>query len=187
MDATATEQAVLVSLSKGAQFLLEMARLAPARVAGAVFVGPMFPYTPSQYSILLNPRVVKSVFGRRVPAYRWWLRMNAVHWRENYSDFADWFISRCFPEPHSTKGVEDGVEWALDTDPETLIATALGAVHRDRRTLRQLAGNLNCPVLVVHGDRDAITPPRDRLSSPKITRTASPTHMSRPSAATSTK
>jgi pimeloyl-ACP methyl ester carboxylesterase/predicted glycosyltransferase len=161
MDATATERAVLVSLSKGAQFLLEMARLAPARVAGAVFVGPMFPYTPSHFSVLLNPRVLASVFDRRLPAYRWWLRMNAVHWREDYPEFADWFISRCFPEPHSTKGVEDGVEWALDTDAGTLIATALGSVQRHRRALRELAANLSCPVLVVHGDRDAITPPRD--------------------------
>ena len=33
MDATRTERAVMVSLSKGAQFLLELARLAPERVA----------------------------------------------------------------------------------------------------------------------------------------------------------
>ncbi len=63
--------------------------------------------------------------------------------------------------------------WALDTDPETLIATALGETHRDRRTLRALAQNLECPVLVVHGDRDKITPPRDgralaRLSDGKL-------------------
>ena len=52
MDATGTERAVMVSLSRGAQFLLELARLAPERVAGAAFVGPLFPYTPSQWSIL---------------------------------------------------------------------------------------------------------------------------------------
>jgi predicted glycosyltransferase len=53
------------------------------------------------------------------------------------------------------------VGWALDTDPETLIATAGGHIHRDRRTLRELARNLDFPVLVVQGDRDKITPPRD--------------------------
>ena len=51
--------------------------------------------------------------------------------------------------------------WALDTDPETLIATAQGEVRGDRRTLRELAQNLDCPVLVVYGERDKITPPRD--------------------------
>jgi len=178
MDATGTERAVMASLSKGAQYTLELARLAPERVAGAAFVGPLFPYTPSQNQwLLFNPRFFR-FFQHPLPVYRlwghrWWARMNAVHWREEYPEFADWFISRCLPEPHSTKGIEDGVGWALDTDPETLIATAGGRVHSDRRTLRELARNLDCPVLVVHGDRDKITPPRDgralaRLSDGKL-------------------
>ena len=160
MDATGTERALVVSLSKGAQFVLELARLAPERVAGAAFIGPMFPYTPSHWSVLLHPRLTPR-FLRPLPAYRWWARMNGVHWREDYADFADWFISRCLPEPHSTKAIEDGVGWALDTDPATLIATGLGKNHRDRPTLRRLARDLGCPVLVVHGDRDRITPLRD--------------------------
>ena len=161
MDATDTTRTVMVSLSRGAQYVLQLAALAPERLAGAAFVGPMFPYTPSHWSLLLSPPAVSLAFGRRFPIYRWWLRMNAVHWREDYAAFAEWFISRCFVEPHSTKGIEDGVEWALDTDPQTLIATAGGAIHRERSELRALARGLDCPVLVVHGDRDKITPPRD--------------------------
>jgi pimeloyl-ACP methyl ester carboxylesterase/predicted glycosyltransferase len=161
MDATRTERAVMVSLSRGAQYLLELARLAPERLAGAAFIGPMFPYTPSHWSLLLHPRAFSALFQRQAPAYRWWGRMNAAHWRSDYPQFAEWFISRCFPEPHSTKGIDDGVEWALDTDPETLIATAGGGIHRERSALRELARNLEVPVLVVHGDRDKITPPRD--------------------------
>jgi pimeloyl-ACP methyl ester carboxylesterase/predicted glycosyltransferase len=161
MDATATERAAVVSLSRGAQYALELVRLAPQRVAGAAFIGPMFPYTPSQWSVLLSPHARSLAFQRRMPIYRWWGRMNAVHWREDYARFADWFISRCLPEPHSTKGIEDGVEWALDSDPEALIATAGGKIHHDRRALRELARNLDAPVLVVTGERDKITPPRD--------------------------
>ncbi len=160
MDATGTERAVIASLSRGAQYLLELARLAPERVAGAVFIAPMFPYTPSQYSFLLHPRLM-SRYQRPSPVYRWWGRMNAVHWRQDYPEFAEWFITRCFSEPHSTKGIEDGVGWALETDPETLIATALGEIHSDRRTLRGMAQGLDCPVLVIQGTRDKITPPRD--------------------------
>ncbi|HET6999243.1 MAG TPA: alpha/beta fold hydrolase [Solirubrobacterales bacterium] len=160
MDATETERAVLATWSRGAQWQLEMARLAPERVVGAAFIGPMFPYTPSHWSILASPRTLP-MFRRRMPAYRWWGRMNANHWRQDYPQFVDWFISRCLPEPHSTKGIEDGVGWALDTDPETLIATAEGPVHSHRRTLRELARGVQCPVLVIHGDRDKITPLRD--------------------------
>jgi pimeloyl-ACP methyl ester carboxylesterase/predicted glycosyltransferase len=160
MDASGTERAVMVSLSRGAQYLLELVGLAPERVAGAAFIGPMFPYTPSHWSLLLHPRFA-SMFARPAPVYRWWARMNAVHWMRDYPGFATWFISRCLPEPHSTKAIEDGVGWALDTDPETLIATAQGQWLRDRRTLRELAQNVDCPLLVVHGDRDGIAPPRD--------------------------
>jgi pimeloyl-ACP methyl ester carboxylesterase/predicted glycosyltransferase len=160
MDASGTERAVVVSLSRGAQFALELARVAPERVAGAAFIGPMFPYTLSHWSVLLHPRFA-SRFGRPAPVYRWWGHMNAVHWMQDYPEFATWFISRCLPEPHSTKAIEDGVGWALDTDPETLIATVRGEWLRDRTTLRTLAQNLHCPVLVVQGDRDRIAPLRD--------------------------
>ncbi|MFP5388206.1 MAG: alpha/beta fold hydrolase [Thermoleophilia bacterium] len=159
MDATDTDRAVVASLSRGAQFQLQIARLAPERVAGAAFIAPMFPYTPSHLQL---QRRLRSQFLRPLPAYRWWGRMNGLHWRQDYPAFADWFISRCLPEPHSTKGIEDGVGWALDTDPETLIATmATMADGCDRRTLRALARGLECPVLVIHGDRDKITPHRD--------------------------
>jgi hypothetical protein len=160
MDATGTERAVMASLSRGAQFLLELAHLAPERVAGAVFIAPMFPYTPSHWSALLHPRVAP-LFGTRMPVYRWWGRMNGVHWMEDYPSFVEWFVSRCLPEPHSTKAIEDGIGWGLDTDPQTLIATARGEWMRDRRTLRARAEGLDCPVLVIHGDRDKTTPIRD--------------------------
>ena len=158
MDATGTGRAVMASLSRGAQYLLELVRLAPERVAGAVFIGPLFPYTPSHWSVLL--RDTPAVVRRHTP-FRWWGHLNPVRWPERYPEFAEWFISRCFSEPHSTKGIEDGIGWALETDPATMIATALSPIHSDRRTLRALARGLDCPVLVVQGDRDQITPPRD--------------------------
>jgi pimeloyl-ACP methyl ester carboxylesterase/predicted glycosyltransferase len=155
MDATGTERAVMASLSTGAQYLLELSRLAPERVAGAVFIGPLFPYEPSHWSILMRARPT------RFTPFRWWGRMNPSRWPERYPEFAQWFISRCLSEPHSTKGIEDGVGWALESDPATMIATTLANIHNDRRGLRRLAEGLDCPVLVIQGDRDKITPPRD--------------------------
>lgn len=169
MDETGTGRAVMVALSRGAQYLLELGRLAPERVAGAVFVGPMFPHAPSRWTLLLHPRL-RGRFGKPLPAYLGWARMNAVYWRERYPEFAHWFISRCFSERHSTKGIEDGIGWALDTDPATLAATAMGEIHSDRRGLRALARDLNCPVLVIHGDHDRITPFRDGRALARFTR-----------------
>jgi len=167
MDASATERAVMVGWSRGAQYVLELARLAPERVAGTAFIGPLFPYSVSQWSVLL-PLARSLVFERRAPVNRWWARMNAVHWRESYPQFAEWFVSRSLPEKHSTKAIEDGVGWALETDPETLIATTGGHIHRHRRVLHGLAKNLRAPVLVISGDHDKITPPRDARALARI-------------------
>ena len=169
MDATQTERAVMVALSRGAQWLLELAADHPERVAGAAFVAPMFPATPSHWSVLLNPRVNRLGFRRRMPAYRGWGHMNAVHWRESYPEFVEWFARRCISEPHSTKATEDGIDWALETDPETLIATGFGHIHSRRKDLLALARRVRCPVLVIHGDRDRITPFRDGRALAKAT------------------
>jgi pimeloyl-ACP methyl ester carboxylesterase/predicted glycosyltransferase len=157
MDETGTERAVMVSVSRGAQWLLHLAVHHPERVAGAVFFGPMLPMTRSLWSVLLHPRL-RPLFFKRPLVTSSWGKMNAVYWREHYADFVDWWARRCLSEPHSTKAVDDGIDWALETDPETLIATAAGDLYTDRRELRELTGRVRCPVLVIHGDRDKVTP-----------------------------
>jgi pimeloyl-ACP methyl ester carboxylesterase/predicted glycosyltransferase len=175
MDATGTERAVMASLSTGAQYQLALARIAPERVAGAAFIGPVFPYTPS-HLWFAGIRGFSRVFQRplRIPQlYRWWARYNIVHWREEYPAFVEWFVSRALPEPHSTKAIDDGVGWGFEAGPETLIATILdrqsGLRPLGRSTLRALAQNLDCPVLVVSGTRDKITPPRDARALSQLT------------------
>ena len=176
MDATDTERAVMASLSTGAQYQLELARAGARAGGGRGLRRPCVPLHP------LEP-----------------LALRAIHWCGGCSrtrctlptpvppvgthepgalargspPFADWFISRCLPEPHSTKPIEDGVGWALDTDRRHSPPRRHGQFIRDRRTLRTLAQNLDCPVLVVPGERDKITPPRDaralaRLSGGKL-------------------
>jgi pimeloyl-ACP methyl ester carboxylesterase/predicted glycosyltransferase len=174
MDETGTERAVMASLSTGAQYQLALASLAPERVVGAAFVGPLFPYTLSKNTALTDPLVQRITRKLHPPAPISWAHMNPVYWRADHRRFADWFIARCLPEPHSPKPIEDGVGWMLDTDPVTLTATvAHGEFMRGRRNLRRAAHKLDCPVLVVHGDRDKISSPRDgralaRLSGGKL-------------------
>jgi pimeloyl-ACP methyl ester carboxylesterase len=162
MDATATPRALIASLSTGAQYLLELARLAPERVVGAIFVGPLFPYTLSHNTALTHPLILP--LSRLLPPRSpiWWGHMSETHWRQSYETSARWFISRCLQERHSSKAIEDGVRWALASDAETLIATlSHRRFLRGRRNLRGLAENLDCPVLVIHGEHDKITSPRD--------------------------
>jgi pimeloyl-ACP methyl ester carboxylesterase/predicted glycosyltransferase len=160
MDATGTERAVLVGLSRGAQYLLAFADVAPERLAGAAFIAPMFPYTPSQYTFLLGADPVRRTLRRLAP-FRWWGKLNWDRWQEHYQEFAEWFIARCFSEKHSTKGIEDALGWALETDAETMAATVRENPRVLRRSLRAAAERLDCPTLVISGDRDRITPHRD--------------------------
>ena len=66
-------------------------------------------------------------------------------------------MSRMFTEPHSTKPIEDGVGWGLDTTPETLALTYL-APFMEPEEARELAGRVRCPVLVIHGEEAGTAP-----------------------------
>jgi pimeloyl-ACP methyl ester carboxylesterase len=120
MDATGTERAVLVALSLGATWALELGALHPERVAGIVFIGPALPL-----ALLSSDRLAHS-FTEPLDTDDGWAKFNQHYWREHYREFLEFFFSRCFTEPHSTKPIEDAVGWGLETDPETLIATQLG-------------------------------------------------------------
>ena len=61
-----------------------------------------------------------------------------------------------FNEPHSTKPVEDCVGWGLESTPEMLV-TAGFAAGLEPEEARELAARVRCPVLVIHGNADAIT------------------------------
>jgi predicted glycosyltransferase len=65
-----------------------------------------------------------------------------------------------FPEPHSTKQIDDCVAWGLDTTPGTLILTMDGGDSGlpDKEAVEQLCRGIRNPVCVVHGSRDAIIP-----------------------------
>ena len=41
-----------------------------------------------------------------------WDKYNRDYWLANYPDFAEHFIRNICSEPHSTKQIEDGIEWA---------------------------------------------------------------------------
>ena len=146
MDATQTERAIIVSFSLGAQRALLLAANHPQRVDAAVFVGPT--YTGGGH-----PRPERTVYSweDELDTDEGWAKYNKHYWLRDYQGFVDFFLSTMFPEPHSTKPIEDGVGWALETTGETLVLTHGGL---DAGETRELARRVRCPVLVVHGDRD---------------------------------
>ena len=153
MDATGTERAVLVSLSRGADRSLRVAARHPERVTGLAFIAPAVPVGS------VVPRTRASArFDAALDSYAGWEKWNRHYWLEDYEDFLEFFFSQCFSEPHSTKQREDAVGWGLETEPETLIATQLGPRLETAEELRELTERVSCPVLVVHGSDDQIRP-----------------------------
>jgi len=146
MDAVGVQRAVLGGLSMGARHALQFAARYPERATGVVAMGSLFPasYMPD--------------FDVPKPAYEGWDKYNRHHWRSDFPDWVEFFMSQVFSEPHSLKQREDGVSWGLDTDGETLALTqtqkALPTVAVAEATCRAV----RCPVLVVHGSDDRITP-----------------------------
>lgn len=162
LDATGTERAIVVGLSRGAQRTLLLAAEHPERVAGLVFIGPWFPASRSisglRWRIMANPRM-RPLLMRKPITTKSWAKFNAVHIRRDYRDFVEWFAEMCTNEPHTTKAFDDVVEWGLETDPETLILTILAepATPVTRRDQLALARRVRCPVLVISGTKDKVT------------------------------
>jgi pimeloyl-ACP methyl ester carboxylesterase len=157
MDATDTRDVVLVSLSVGASWALTMAAGFPDRVRGAAFIGPTVPFGPSDLAQAL------ASFDQPLDLEEGWSKFNRYSWRRDYRSFVEFFVGQIYTEPHSTKHFEDGVGWGLETTGETLTATIdafanLGDADTQTEVLRGLCQNVQCPVLVIHGDEDAIAP-----------------------------
>ena len=150
LDATATDRAVVVSLSLGAQRSLILAGNHPERVAGAIFIGPAYPGGGEP----LRERQVS--WEQELDTTEGWAKYNRHYWVRDYPGFLEFFFSAMFSEPHSTKPIEDCIGWGMETTPEVLI-TAHGAATLSPEEARRLAAAVRCPVLVIHGTDDRIT------------------------------
>jgi pimeloyl-ACP methyl ester carboxylesterase len=153
LDATATERAVVVSLSLGAQRALLLAAGHPERIAGAVFIGPALPLGG-----LSGDRAILDRFDEELDTDDGWAKYNRHYWLRDYAGFLEFFFSECLSEPHSTKQIEDAVGWGLGTTPETLLASEGGAGLGSREKVEELCAQVRCPVLVIHGQEDRVRP-----------------------------
>ena len=150
LDATNTARAFIVGYSMGAQRGLLLAAEHPERVEGAVFIGPAVPLT------VKRPQGRAAVsFDEVREEYEGWEKYNRHYWLADFPGFLEYFFSQLFCEPHSTKHIEDLIGWGLETTPETLIATQ-DAPPLGEQKIRELAGRVRCPVLVIHGTNDRI-------------------------------
>jgi len=152
LDATDTPRCVLVAHCAAAGSALLLAANHPERVRGAAFMSPALPLTPPL------PERTGFPFDEPLPEYEGWAKANRHYWELDFRGYLEFFFGRCYPEPHSTKQIEDSIGWGLETTPETLALT-IQASDLDEETVRELLGRLRCPLLVTQGDEDRLIPP----------------------------
>jgi pimeloyl-ACP methyl ester carboxylesterase/predicted glycosyltransferase len=148
MDATETQRAVLVGFSYSGKLVLMQAARHPERALGVVAIGPAVP--------LGKPLPARSRYGfdEELDTDEGWAKFNRQYWLRDYPGFVEFFISEMFPEPHSTKAIEDGISWGLETTAETLIATVDSPSLQDQAEAEAICRAVRCPVLVIHGEED---------------------------------
>lgn len=157
LDATGTESAVLVSLSRGSSWSVHVAAGHPERVLG------LFAISPSCNFDLPELAGQQPAWDARLPTSEGWAKYNRHHWLEGgFDDFREYFFAQMFNEPHSTKQIEDAMRWSADVTPETLCDTTAGRLGLDGATaepLEPLCAEVRCPVAVMHGSEDTVSPP----------------------------
>ena len=153
MDATRTQSALLVGLSIGSHRGLLLAAEHPERVSGICFIGAGTFLGP----VLATPVQCIMRFDEPRESYEGWDRFSRGGWERDFPGFMEFFFGQVVVEAHSTKQIEDSVEWGLETTPEALMASIGGEVVTDRTA--ELCAQLRCPVLIAVGSDDRITPP----------------------------
>ncbi len=154
MDALDVEQAILVGLSFGGLLASILAAHHPERVRAAILAGTITTIGPPHYA-----RFDAAHFTAKRDSYEGWDKFNHRYWLKNYPDFAEFFIRNIFNEPHSTKQIEDGVGWAVETDGPTLLKTvAARGILPGFDVSEEMYRKIRCPVLFIHGDNDQIQP-----------------------------
>lgn len=151
LDATGTDRAILAGLSRGAMWAIGTAAARPDRVSGVVAIAPAVPVA----GIVLLDR---KMFEADLDTTDGWAKYNAHHWRRDYGDFVGFFVDQMFPEPHSTKALEDGFAWGTAADVEMMIVATCDAHLSSDSWFRSVVGRVECPVVVIHGEGDRIRP-----------------------------
>ena len=165
LDATNTDRAILVGLcGDGVWPAIQLAGAAPDRVMGIIAFAVGVPLLSPPH-----PWRVEHSFEEERPAYEGWATINRHAWRRDYEGFARFFFGAINSEPHSTKVVDDAVEWACEGSVDAMLADADVDLGLDRERVEALVRRVRCPMLLVHGSADHCQPPTRAVALAQLT------------------
>jgi len=133
LDAAAVDRTAVIGISATAMTALRIAAEHPERVTHVITAGGF-----------ADMRVA----SERMAEYA---RAELVQMTEDWPAHLEYFFNLVFPEPHSTKQIEDGVRYAWASTGAVVARAREGWVGNH---VTDLAGRIRCPALVIHGDDD---------------------------------
>lgn len=156
MDATATEGAVLVGIcGDGVWPAIQLAATHPDRVQGIFAIAPGVPWLvpphPFRFAAL-------KTFEDVLPSYEGWEKQNRHYMTVDWKGFNEFFFSEMFPEPHSTKQIEDAVAYGLDTTAAANLMENGEPIATTKAEVEEICRRVRCPMLVIQGDKDNCQP-----------------------------
>jgi len=137
LDAAGADRVAAIGISATAMTVLRLAAEQPERVSHLVVAGG---YAEARTD---HPGFAEAMRAERA-------RMG-----EDWPGYLEWFFSRLFTEPHSTKPFEDGVRYGWASTGEVVSWCRDGWLGND---VRELARRVKAPTLVIHGDGDKRVP-----------------------------
>lgn len=157
LNATDTEEAVVVAHCHANWWAVELSSTQPTRVQALVSVAPGVPYLGGGHE---HWKTASATFDEVLDEPTGWQLFNRHIILNEQRRWLEFFFSQQLPEPHSTKQHEDMVSWGLESSGEVLVAGELGPEIDvpDQATFERVCRDLQIPVLVIHGDMDPCQP-----------------------------
>ena len=154
LDHVGADRVVLGGVCTGAGLSTILAAERPERVLGVFAINPGLALAPPSAHKLQHD------FDAELDTDEGWAKSNRHYWLRDWPGFTRFFFTQMFPEPHSTKQVEDTVGWALETTAETMLLDEEQEPDpRFAAEAEAMCRRVRCPVLVVSGSLDMCQSP----------------------------
>ena len=152
MDAVGVDKTILFGLSCAGGLCAALAAHHPHRIEAMITIGTVSPFAP--------PHPERSVhdFQEVFDTHEGWQKYNRDYWLHNFPGFAEFFSQQMYPEPHSSKQIEDTIAWAAQTTGQSMVAADNGPANAEDPVTEEMYAKIQCPVLCIHGDKDHIIP-----------------------------
>ena len=150
LEASGATEALVGGLCDGGGWALALAATRPAEVLGVAAIAPFVPRLAA-----VHPNYRQFPGREPLDTDEGWAKCNVHYWRRDWRGFLEFFFSQQIPEPHSTKQIEDCVDWGLSGADASILAAEEGSHPWETEEEAQaLLERVRCPVLVLHGDLD---------------------------------